>query len=133
MLVKRVHHIGVAVADLERGKELLGGKLGLPLVREHRATGDGPSAAFFRCGEVEIELLEHSRPEDRREWLGGDGRLGRIEHIAIQVDDLETTLAALRELGVTGDPVRPGPLGVSARTNPDTTTGIVLQLLQTDG
>jgi methylmalonyl-CoA/ethylmalonyl-CoA epimerase len=131
MTVKRVHHIGVAVADLERGKELLGGKLGLPLVREHRSTGDGPSTAFFQCGEVEIELLEHPRPQDREVWLGGDN-LGRIEHIAIEVDELDPTLAALRELGVTADPARPGPLGVSARTHPDTTTGIVLQLLQTD-
>jgi len=131
MTVKRVHHIGVAVADLERGKELLGTTLGLPLVREIRSTGDGPSVAFFRCGEVEIELLEHSRPEDRSVWLGGDN-LGRIEHIALEVDDLDQTLAALRALGVTGDPVRPGPLGVSARTHPATTTGIVLQLLQPD-
>jgi len=127
--VKRVHHIGVAVADLERGKELLGGTLGLPLVREHQSTGDGPSTAFFQCGEVEIELLEHSRPEDREAWLGGDN-LGRIEHIAIEVDDLDETLAALGPLGVTGEPARRGPLGVSARTHPDTTTGIVLQLLQ---
>ena len=131
MLVKRVHHIGVAVADLDRGKELLGTTLGLPLVREHRSTGDGPSTAFFRCGDVEIELLEHSRPEDRAAWLGGDN-LGRIEHIAIEVEDLDATLTALRALGVTGEPVRPGSLGVSVRTHPDTTTGIVLQLLQPD-
>jgi methylmalonyl-CoA/ethylmalonyl-CoA epimerase len=127
--VKRVHHIGVAVADLEQGKELLGEKLGLPLVREHRAPGDNPSVAFFRCGEVEIELLEHARPEDRAAWLGGDN-LGRIEHIAIEVDDLAATLAALEALGITSEPPRAGPLGPSARTHPPTTTGIVLQLLQ---
>ena len=132
MALKRVHHIGVAVADLERGKELLGGKLGLPLVREHRAAGDGPSTAFFQCGEVEIELLEHSRPEDRRAWLGGDGQ-GRIEHIAVEVDDLESTLAALRALGVTAEPARRGPLGASARTHAAGTSGIVLQLLQREG
>lgn len=132
MGVKRVHHIGVAVADLERGKELLGGKLGLPLVREHAARGDGPSTAFFQCGEVQIELLEHHEPEARRAWLG-DSAQGRIEHIAIEVDDLEATLAALRELGIDADPARPGPLGVSARTVPATTTGIVLQLLQPEG
>src|SRR2546423_1839594 len=80
---------------------------------------------------VEIELLEHSRPEDRAAWLGGDN-LGRIEHIAIEVEDLDATLTALRALGVTGEPVRPGSLGVSVRTHPDTTTGIVLQLLQPD-
>jgi methylmalonyl-CoA/ethylmalonyl-CoA epimerase len=127
MAVKRVHHIGVAVADLARAKRVLGDTFGLPLVREH--DGGNPSVAFYRCGEVEIELLEFSRPADRAAWLDGD-RLGRIEHIAIEVDDLDSTLRALDALGVTADPPRAGPLGESARTHPATTTGIVLQLLK---
>ena len=130
MTLRRVHHIGVAVADLGAARELLGDKLGLTLVREHRGADPAPSTAFYRCGEVEIELLEHPRPEDRAVWLGGDSA-GRIEHIAIEVDDLEATLRVLEALGITADPPRPGPLGVSARTRPETTNGIVLQLLQT--
>jgi len=132
MALKRVHHIGVAVSDLARARQLLGEQLGLRLVREQTGTGPTPSVAFYQCGEVQIELLEHSRPEDRAAWLDGD-RLGRIEHIAIEVDDLAATLEALQALGVTADPPRPGPLGTSARTRPDTTTGIVLQLLQPAG
>jgi len=128
MTLRRVHHIGVAVADLAGARELLGGTLGLTLVRE--SDGGNPSTAFFRCGEVEIELLEFSRPEDRALWLGGDNQ-GRIEHIAIEVDgDLADTLRALEALGVTADPPRQGPFGFSARTHPSATTGIVLQLLQ---
>jgi methylmalonyl-CoA/ethylmalonyl-CoA epimerase len=129
MGLMRVHHIGVAVADLGQAKELLGEKLGLPLVRESQGSGALPSTAFYRCGEVEIELLEHERPEDRAIWLGGDSA-GRIEHIAIEVDDLATTLQALEALGVMASPPRAGPLGVSARTHAETTTGIVLQILQ---
>ena len=128
MTLRRVHHIGVAVADLAHAKELLGGTLGLTLVRESH--GGNPSTAFYRCGEVEIELLEFSRPEDRAAWLDGD-RQGRIEHVAIEVDgDLAGTLRALEALGVTADPPRSGPFGLSARTHPAATTGIVLQLLQ---
>jgi methylmalonyl-CoA/ethylmalonyl-CoA epimerase len=131
MTLKRVHHIGVAVADMARAKRLLGETLGLTLVREF--DGGNPSTAFYRCGEVEIELLEFSRPEDRAAWLGGDN-LGRIEHIAIEVDgDLAATLRALEGLGVSTAPPRPGPFGQSARTNPADTTGIVLQLLQEQG
>jgi methylmalonyl-CoA/ethylmalonyl-CoA epimerase len=131
MALRRVNHIGVAVADLAAARKLLGERLGLSLVRENRGVGDGPSTACFRCGEVEIELLEHPRPEDRAEWLGGDSA-GRIEHIAVEVDDLASTLSALAALGIRAGPVRPGPLGVSARTHPETTNGIVFQLLQTD-
>jgi methylmalonyl-CoA/ethylmalonyl-CoA epimerase len=129
MALERVDHIGVAVADLAVAGELMGETLGLPLVREHAGVDGGPSTAFYRCGEVEIELLEHTRPEDRAAWLGGDNA-GRIEHIAIEVSDLETTLQALEALGIATEPVRRGSLGVSARTVPATTTGIVLQLLQ---
>ena len=131
MTLKRVHHIGVAVADLARARELLGGTLGLTLVRE--SSGGNPSTAFYRCGEVEIELLEFSLPEDRAAWLGG-AEVGRIEHIAIEVDgDFATAIAALAALGITADPPRSGPFGQSVRTHPDTTTGIVLQLLQAQG
>jgi methylmalonyl-CoA/ethylmalonyl-CoA epimerase len=128
MTLKRVHHIGIAVADLGRARELLGGALGLTLVRESH--GGNPSTAFYRCGEVEIELLEHTRPEDRAAWLGGDNP-GRIEHIAIEVDgDFDRAVAALAALGITADSPRSGPFGQSVRTHPDTTTGVVLQLLQ---
>jgi methylmalonyl-CoA/ethylmalonyl-CoA epimerase len=128
MTLRRVHHIGVAVADLAPAKELLGGTLGLTLVRE--SDGGNPSTAFYQCGEVEIELLEFTRPEDRAAWLGGDNA-GRIEHIAIEVDgDFAAAVQALEALGVTADPPRSGPFGLSARTHPAATTGIVLQLLQ---
>jgi methylmalonyl-CoA/ethylmalonyl-CoA epimerase len=128
-MLQRVHHIGIAVADLARAKRLLCETFGLTLVREHEGSGATPSVAFYRCGEVELELLEHSRPEDRAAWLGGDN-LGRIEHIAIQVDDLSTTMRVLEALGVAGDPARQGPLGTSVRTHPETTNGVVFQLLQ---
>jgi methylmalonyl-CoA/ethylmalonyl-CoA epimerase len=131
MTLKRVHHIGVAVADLAGAKELLGGTLGLALVRESH--GGNPSTAFFQCGDVEIELLEFSRPQDRAAWLGGDNA-GRIEHIAIEVDgDFGQAIAALAALGITADAPRSGPFGQSVRTHPATTTGIVLQLLQEQG
>jgi catechol 2,3-dioxygenase-like lactoylglutathione lyase family enzyme len=131
MTLKRVHHIGVAVADMASARALLGDRFGLELVRESDA--GNPSTAFYRCGDVEIELLEHSRPEDREAWLAGQP-LGRIEHIAIEVDgDLQATLAALAALGVTADPPRRGPFGETARTHPATTTGIVLQLMQPQG
>lgn len=127
MALKRVHHVGVAVADMARARELMGETLGLPLVRE--SDGGNPSTAFYRCGEVEIELLEHSRPEDREAWLRGEP-LGRIEHIAIEVDDLAATMRALEALGIAGEPARTGALGTSVRTKPDTTGGIVIQLLE---
>src|SRR2546429_9501649 len=85
MALKRIHHVGVAVSDLARARRLLGETLGLPLVRE--SDGGNPSVAFYRCGEVEIELLEYQRPEDRAASLDGD-RPGRGAHIPPAGGDL---------------------------------------------
>jgi methylmalonyl-CoA/ethylmalonyl-CoA epimerase len=127
--IKRVDHVGVVVADLAQAKRLLGETFGLPLVREQEATDGGLSVAFYRCGEVEIEVMEPRRPEDRAAWLG-DERWGRIEHIAVEVEDLEATITALRELGIGAEPVAQGLLGISIRTEPAATLGVVFQLLQ---
>ncbi|HLH69635.1 MAG TPA: VOC family protein [Candidatus Dormibacteraeota bacterium] len=127
--VKRVDHIGVVVADLAQAKRLLGETFGLPLIREQEATDGGLAVAFYRCGEVEIEVMEPKGPEDRATWLGGE-RWGRIEHIAVEVEDLEGTIKALRALGIGAEPVTQGLLGISARTEPAATLGVVFQLLQ---
>src|SRR2546429_9465504 len=102
-MLKRVHHIGVAVADLERASAVLRERFGLTLVREHRAPDGSSAADFYRCGEIEIELLEFRDEERRAAFLGG-AELGRLEHVAIEVEDLDTTLAALAALGVQAAP-----------------------------
>lgn len=130
-MLKRIHHIGVAVADIESARRVVEEQLGLEETRRHRAPDGSSDAAFYRCGEVEIELLYFKEPERRAAWLAG-AEQARIEHIAIEVDDLEETTRALTALGIQSHaPVR-GPLGISARTDPATSGGVVYQLLQKD-
>lgn len=129
-IAPRVHHIGIAVADLEAAEEIVRDKLGFPLVRrEDAAETRGVRAAFFDAGNVEIELLWHADPEENRAWLGGAAQ-ARVEHIALQVGDLGRAMEALVTLGVELAPARPGPIGDSARTVPETSGGITYQILQ---
>jgi methylmalonyl-CoA/ethylmalonyl-CoA epimerase len=130
-MLKRIHHIGVAVANMESARGVVEQQLGLEVTRSHRAADGSSDAVFYRCGEVEIELLYFKESERRSAWLAGTEQ-ARIEHIAIEVDDLEKTASALSALGIRSHaPVR-GPLGISARTDPATSGGIVYQLLQKD-
>ena len=92
-----VDHIGVIVRSVESAKEFLGGVLGLPLVKETNLAGRGTRAAFFRCGNCEIEVIEVFQEEARRARLGDNE--ARIEHIAVQVPSLEAILAHLGDLG----------------------------------
>jgi methylmalonyl-CoA epimerase len=93
-----LHHVGVAVADLDEAvrtyERLFGGRL------EHRARVDeqGVEAASIRVGESRVELLAA---------LGEDTPVGRfiasrgpgLHHLAYEVDDVATALSELTEAG----------------------------------
>jgi methylmalonyl-CoA/ethylmalonyl-CoA epimerase len=93
-----IHHVGVAVADLDEAvrtyERLFGGRL------EHRATVEeqGVEAASMRIGDGRVELLAA---------LGDDTPVGKfiadrgpgMHHVAYEVDDVASALAELAEQG----------------------------------
>jgi methylmalonyl-CoA/ethylmalonyl-CoA epimerase len=95
---RRIHHVGVAVSDLDEAvrtyERLLGGRL------EHRARVEeqGVEAASVRVGEGRIELLAA---------LGDDTPVGKflakrgpgMHHVAYEVEDVHAALADLAEQG----------------------------------
>lgn len=127
-MFERVDHIGVVVDHLDRAAHLFG-EMGLTLSREVRIAGR-LRANFYSCGNVEIELIEIDEPTERARRLGA--ATARIEHIAVEVADMDRTLVALSKLGVEGATPKPARLetGYSMMTDPKTSAGIVLQLLQ---
>jgi methylmalonyl-CoA/ethylmalonyl-CoA epimerase len=94
-----IHHVGVAVADLDEAvrtyERLFGGRL------EHRARVDdqGVEAASIRIGSSRIELLAS---------LGEDTPVGKflakrgpgMHHVAYEVDDVRAAVADLAAEGV---------------------------------
>lgn len=98
MDARGIHHVGVAVADLDEAvltyERLFGGTL------EHRARVEeqGVEAASMRLGESRVELLAA---------LGGDTPVGRflasrgpgMHHVAYEVDDVRSALADLARQG----------------------------------
>ncbi len=127
MELKRIDHIGVIVDDLGEAVALLR-SLGLPegptLEREDL------SAAFFPCGDVSIEVIQILDPEQRRRRLG-DGQQARIEHIAIEVDDLDATLEGLAVLGIRPDAQPREVLGsLTFWTAAETSDGVRYQFVQ---
>jgi methylmalonyl-CoA/ethylmalonyl-CoA epimerase len=126
--LRRLDHVGVIVDDLDEAIRLLGGKLGLE--RAGGSDGQAIRTAFFRCGDARIEVIEVLEPERRRERLG-EGATARIEHIAIEVDDLAATLAVLQELGIHSN-AAPRVSGdyLTFWTDPATSDGIMLQFLE---
>src|SRR5579875_857638 len=130
-LVRRVSHLGVAVADLEAAITLYGEVLGLPLSRRWVAEADRIEVASFRAGDLEIELmqpLDEESPVARFLARRGPG----LHHIAYEVEEVASALERARAAGLESVDERPRP-GGGGRTrvaflHPRSTLGVLTEL-----
>lgn len=93
----KLHHVGVAVEDLDAAVELYERVFGAELT--HRASNDELAAAFLRAGEAEVELLQPLRddtPVGKFIARRGPG----IHHIAVAVPDIDRAIADARAQGL---------------------------------
>jgi methylmalonyl-CoA/ethylmalonyl-CoA epimerase len=127
----RIHHVGMAVTDLDEAVDTYERLFGARV--EHRATVEdqGVEAASLRLGEGRVELMES---------LGDDTPVGRfiakrgpgMHHVAYEVADLR---AALRHLAADGaelidDAPRSGLFGLQvAFVHPDALHGVLAELV----
>jgi methylmalonyl-CoA/ethylmalonyl-CoA epimerase len=127
----RIHHVGVIVADLANARRFLEDALGFRLEQSLSLPDRNLEAGFFSMGGgAQVEIIELGEPEARAERLG-EGNVGRLEHIAIEVDDVEAVREELRLAGVEMQTDRPGltPQSRSYFTRPETSGGVVYQFL----
>jgi methylmalonyl-CoA epimerase len=131
MAARSIHHLGVAVVDLDdaiaRYRALFGAEV------EHRETVEdqGVEAASLRVGEDRLELLASLGPEtpvgrflERR----GPG----MHHVAFEVDDVGAELERLAADGaeLVDERPRPGLFGLEvAFLHPDATGGVLAELV----
>ena len=97
----RLDHVGVVVASLDSAGAFLREALGLELRLEPPASPDGVRIAFYGGagkGDARVELIQVSSPAALASRLGGAE--ARIEHIAIEVDDVRQVVEQLRVRGV---------------------------------
>src|SRR6476660_603872 len=97
MKLKRLDHVGVIVANLERAQALVQEGLGLQAFRH--VDREELKATFFQCAGADVELIEVTDPEMRQQRLG-EGQEARVEHIAFEVESLREILEVLAALGI---------------------------------
>jgi methylmalonyl-CoA/ethylmalonyl-CoA epimerase len=94
-----IDHVGVAVDDLDSALALYEGTFGMPVAHRETVSEQGVEAVLLDVGDCHVELL---RPLGERTAVGkflarrGPG----LHHVAYRVDDIESALARLRELGI---------------------------------
>ncbi|HYY04794.1 MAG TPA: methylmalonyl-CoA epimerase [Gaiellaceae bacterium] len=126
-----IHHLGVAVEDLEAALSTYERLFGAEI--EHRATvpDQGVQAAAVRVGSGLVELLEpldSDTPVGRFLAKRGPG----MHHVAYEVDDVATAIAGLADDGVELIDERPreGLFGLEvAFVHPDSVHGVLSEVV----
>jgi len=95
----RIHHVGVAVANLDESIELYRNLFDARLAHRARNDEEGLEAAFLRVGDAEVELMSPLR-EDSPVGKFVAKRGPGLHHVAYAVSDIEKSLADARAAGL---------------------------------
>lgn len=95
----RIDHIGVAVEDLDAAIKLYERNFEMELVHRETVESQGVEAVLLDVGDGHVELLAA---------LGPDTPVGKfiakkgpgLHHVAYAVEDIDATLASLKEQGM---------------------------------
>lgn len=130
--VKGIHHIAIAVADLDATLDHYRNVFGLTVENREVLAEDGIEVATLQVGGTTIQLMTPTRDDaDLADFIGewGPG----LHHLGLEVGDVADAVSALEDEGY--EPVdvepRPGPAGTTvAYVNPHDLDGIIIQLVE---
>jgi methylmalonyl-CoA/ethylmalonyl-CoA epimerase len=130
-MFKGVDHVVVAVKDLDAAVGRYETIYGTAVSDRSEAPAAGMQMAFFRFGDSYIELVSNigdQGPIAKRLADLGEG----VHLVAMRVDDLEKTVAELRDKGIrlVGDPGPGNPIKGQVFIHPAVTGGVLAQLVQ---
>jgi methylmalonyl-CoA epimerase len=133
MKIKKIDHIGIAVANLGRAIEAYQA-LGFTIETAHDVPSEKVKAAFLPVGETRLELLE---PTDKTSVIARflEKRAG-LHHVCLTVEDLDAALGELKARGVTliDETPRAGAGGCRvAFVHPRWTYGVLVELKEPAG
>jgi methylmalonyl-CoA epimerase len=126
-----IHHLGVAVEDIDAAIQTYERLFGATL--EHRAAlpEQGVEAASLRVGSDRVELLAPTRP-DTPVGRFLDRRGAGMHHVAYEVDDVGDALVDLAAVGaeLVDDGPRTGLFGLEvAFVHPDAVHGVLTEVV----
>jgi methylmalonyl-CoA/ethylmalonyl-CoA epimerase len=132
MKILKIDHLGIAVNSIEEGKNFWTDILGLSYEGSETVAEQKVTTAFFPVGESEVELLESTDPEGPiAKYIAKRGE--GIQHVALQVEDIDAALEELKQKGVRliDQTPRIGAGGARiAFLHPKATNGVLVELCQ---
>lgn len=129
----KINHLGIATKGIDEALKFWEDALGLENVHTEVVEDQKVRVAMLPIGESRVELLEPTSDDSPiSKFL--DKRGGGIHHIAVEVDDIEASLARLKANGsrLIDETPRIGAEGcLVAFVHPSSTNGVLLELVQT--
>ena len=129
----KINHLGIATKGIDEALEFWSDALGLENIYTEVVKDQKVRVAMLPIGETRIELLEPTGDDSPiSKFL--EKRGGGIHHIAVEVDDIEASLAKLKAQGMRliDESPRIGAEGcLVAFVHPVASGGVLLELVQT--
>ncbi|EOZ93181.1 Lactoylglutathione lyase [Indibacter alkaliphilus LW1] len=132
MMMKKIEHLGIAVADLKKSNELFKKLLGKEHYKEEAVEGEGVKTSFFQVGDTKIELLEASREDSPIAKFISKKSEG-IHHIAFDVQDIYAEIERLKSEGfeiLNEVPKEGADNKLVVFLHPRSTNGVLVELCQ---
>lgn len=131
-MYERIHHIGIAVSNLEDAMRKYEKELGFIFEGREKVESEEVEVAIFSLGESRIELLQSTQPNGViSKFIEKRGE--SIHHVAVEVEDIESELRELRKRGapVLDEEPRIGAGGSKvAFIHPKGACGVLLELIE---
>jgi len=131
-MLKKIHHIAVAVDNLDEAAKFYQNVLGLDLAGVEVVSAQKTKVGFFKIGGSNIELVQPAEPDsplDKFLKTKGQG----MHHLCFEVDDIEAEIKSLLENGATMIDEKPRPGAHNSRVafvHPKSSSGVLIELVE---
>jgi methylmalonyl-CoA/ethylmalonyl-CoA epimerase len=130
-VITDVHHVGIAVSDLDAALAFYRDTLSLPCVKEGEMAARGVRAAVLQAGKSYLEIIQpiaNTSPFAGHIEERGEG----LHHLALRSTDVEADVAKLREAGapLNDEEPREGFTGRLSYLKPEAFDGAQLEVVQ---
>ncbi len=132
---KAINHIGIAVSSIDEQKKFYEETLGATFEGIETVADQKVKVAFFRVGDVRLELLEPTDPTSTIATFIEKRGQG-LHHVAYTVDDVTARIAELKAEGVRmiDETPRPGAHHTMiAFLHPKSSNGVLTELCEPKG
>ncbi|MDQ3375093.1 MAG: methylmalonyl-CoA epimerase [Acidobacteriota bacterium] len=128
----KISHLGIATKNIDEALKFWQDALGLENIHTETVEDQKVRVAMLPIGDTRIELLE-ATADDSPIAKFVEKRGGGIHHIAVEVENIEETLAKLKRNGarlIDESPRMGAEDCLIAFVHPSSTNGVLLELIQ---